>query len=155
MTAPARPRLTLDDPLAGRETPASASALSADDSEPAAPTKNESAPSDNAAWEKRRRAARKPPPPGEPVAATRAAEDWRDWSGRTRVTSFRLPDELLDELGDRTARLGLPIGQTVLAALAALLDRDDAALIDKVDRAAQALAHGKRRARQQRAEIAS
>ena len=67
------------------------------------------------------------------------------------MASFRLPDELLDELADRAARLGLPIGQTVIAALTSLLDHDDTTLIGLADRAAQAIVRGKRRSRQQRA----
>ena len=42
---------------------------------------------------------------------------WREWSGLTGVGSFRLPHELLAELGDTARQLGLPIGLIVAAAI--------------------------------------
>lgn len=83
-------------------------------------------------------------------AAEDEPEEWRDWSGPTRVASFRLPDELLEELTNTAARLGLPMGQTVIAALTSLLDEDDDALTAQIDRAAQTLARGKRQARRRK-----
>ena len=38
---------------------------------------------------------------------------WREWSGLTGVGSFRLPHELLAELGDTARGLQLPIGMIV------------------------------------------
>jgi hypothetical protein len=50
-------------------------------------------------------------------------EVWRAWSGITGVGSFRLPHELLVELGDTARELGLPIGMIVTAAITQLLDQ--------------------------------
>ncbi len=135
----ARPHLTLDDPLS---TPvATAPVATTDPPAPAAPV----------AQRRRPRPAAPRPRTDAPQGSTSAsAGEWRDWSGASRVASFRLPDEILIELTERTTRLGLPIGQTVLAAITALLDSDDDTLLAQIDRAAQALTRGKRRARQQR-----
>ncbi len=138
----ARPHLTLDDPLS---TPVATAPVATVD--PPAP-----APAPPVAHRRRPRPAAPRPrtdatPKGTPSTP---AGEWRDWSGASRVASFRLPDEILIELTERTTRLGLPIGQTVLAAITALLDSDDETLLAQIDRAAQALTRGKRRARQQR-----
>jgi hypothetical protein len=61
---------------------------------------------------------------------------WRDWTGLSGVGSFRLPHELLAELGDTARELQLPIGMIVTAAITQLLDEppdEIAALVDKAD----------------------
>jgi len=143
LTTTPRPRLTLDDPITGSQQ--EDTGLSAP---PRRPRRAPSPRTDDTTAET---------PRAEETAETQlvvdvpASDEWRDWSGQNRVASFRLPDELLDELTDRAARLGLPIGQTVIAALTSLLDHDDTTLIGFADRAAQAIVRGKRRNRQQRA----
>ena len=140
----ARPHLTLDDPLSTpvATAPVATALWRVDPPAPAAPVVQRRRP---------RPAAPRPRTNGTPQGSTSAsAGEWRDWSGASRVASFRLPDEILIELTERTTRLGLPIGQTVLAAITALLDSDDDTLLAQIDRAAQALTRGKRRARQQR-----
>jgi hypothetical protein len=149
LTTATRPRLTLDDPLSGSQ-PDEHSSRQQSPLPPAQPSPE-------------------PPPAATPDIPTAEADtgdqlpndvpandvptddEWRQWGGQNRVASFRLPDELLDELGERTARLGLPIGQTVIAALTSLLDHDDSTLIERAERAGQAIARGKRRTRQYRA----
>lgn len=44
-------------------------------------------------------------------------EVWREWTGLSGIGSFRLPHELLLELGDTARELGLPIGMIVTAAI--------------------------------------
>lgn len=143
----ARPHLTLDDPLSTPVATAPVATVATVDPPAPAP-----APAPPVAQRRRPRpAAPRPRTDATPQGTTSApAGEWRDWSGASRVASFRLPDEILIELTERTTRLGLPIGQTVLAAITALLDSDDETLLAQIDRAAQALTRGKRRARQQR-----
>jgi hypothetical protein len=81
---------------------------------------------------------------GEP--SERAAV-WRSWSGRSRVASYRLPDELLEELADRAAALGLPVGLIVTAAIASVLDAPGEAIEALVDRADDARIEGRREVR--------
>ena len=72
---------------------------------------------------------------------------WREWTGLSGVGSFRLPHELLAELGDTARELQLPIGMIVTAAITQLLDQppeDIAVLVDKAD---DARIQGRRRAR--------
>lgn len=143
MSASTRRPLTLDDPLAAgpanlQESPAPTSAPQRQQR----PAARSPAPLSD-----RSNTAREPVSDSRPASIPTATREWRDWTGRTRVTSFRLPDELLDELARSTARLGLPIGQTIVAALTSLLDEDDAIVIERVDRAAQTLRRGKRAAR--------
>jgi len=69
-------------------------------------------------------------------AGLSSSEVWRAWSGITGVGSFRLPHELLAELGDTARELQLPIGMIVTAAITQLLDQPShtiAALVDKAD----------------------
>jgi hypothetical protein len=80
-----------------------------------------------------------------PQAASR--EVWRAWSGITGVGSFRLPHELLVELGDSARELGLPIGMIVTAAITQLLDHSPEQIAELVDRADDARIHGRRNAR--------
>ena len=72
---------------------------------------------------------------------------WREWSGLTSVGSFRLPHELLAELGDTARELQLPIGLIVTAAITELLDQPPDAIAALVDRADDARIHGRRQAR--------
>jgi hypothetical protein len=143
LTTTPRPRLTLDDPLTGPQQQ--------DTGQSAPPRRPRRASSPRTAETTAETPRAEETTDKQPVVDVPASDEWRDWSGRNRVASFRLPDELLDELVDRAARLGLPIGQTVIAALTSLLDHDDTTLIGLADRAAQAIVRGKRRNRQQRA----
>ena len=74
-------------------------------------------------------------------------EVWRVWSGITGVGSFRLPHELLVELGDTARQLGLPIGMIVTAAITQLLDQPPEQIAELVDRADDTRIHGRRNAR--------
>ena len=71
-------------------------------------------------------------------------EVWREWTGLTGVGSFRLPHELLAELGDTARELGLPIGLIVAAAITQLLDQSPEQIAALVDRADDARIHGRR-----------
>jgi len=64
-------------------------------------------------------------------------QTWQ-WSGLDKIASHRYPLELLDALDELTRRLNLPVGLTVSAALASLLDRSDADITTAVERAADA-----------------
>ena len=127
--------LTIDDPLAPAEPPASA--------EPTRP----------AVAEKTSAAGRPSPRPRRPPARTERAstpspgEAWRSWSGHTRVASYRLPDELLAELASTAAELQLPVGLLVTASIAHLLDEPADAIAALVDRADDARIEGRRAAR--------
>jgi hypothetical protein len=79
-------------------------------------------------------------------------ELWRVWSGITGVGSFRLPHELLVELGDTARQLGLPIGMIVTAAITQLLDQPPEQIAVLVDRADDARIHGRRHARRRLTE---
>ncbi|MGZ4254827.1 MAG: hypothetical protein ACXVS6_22760 [Solirubrobacteraceae bacterium] len=79
-------------------------------------------------------------------------EMWRAWSGITGVGSFRLPHELLVELGDTARDLGLPIGMIVTAAITQLLDQPPEQIAALVDRADDARIHGRRNARRRLTE---
>ncbi len=111
------------------------------------------------------RAARKAPPPTSAPDASRApalsrherasradelqarGEVWRQWTGPTGVGSFRLPHELLAELGEAARELQLPVGMLVTAAIAQLLDQSPDAIVALVDRADDARIQGRRRTR--------
>jgi hypothetical protein len=88
----------------------------------------------------RRRAARM-------EASRQPAGVWRSWSGGTRVASYRLPDELLAELGSTSAELQLQVGLIVTAAITRLLDEPDEVIASLVDRADDARIQGRRAAR--------
>lgn len=75
---------------------------------------------------------------------------WREWSGLTGVGSFRLPHELLDELGDTARELQLPVGLIVTAAITQLLDQPPDTIVVLVDRADDARIQGRRRTRRRR-----
>jgi hypothetical protein len=77
---------------------------------------------------------------------------WRAWSGITGVGSFRLPHELLVELGDTARELGLPIGTIVTAAITQLLDQPPERTAELVDRADDARIQWRRSARRRLSE---
>jgi hypothetical protein len=77
---------------------------------------------------------------------------WRGWSGITGVGSFRLPHELLVELGATARELGLPIGMIVTAAITQLLDQPPEQIARLVDRADDARIQGRRNARRRLSE---
>ena len=93
---------------------------------------------------------------GRPKPVERPPTDgtWRTWSGVTGVGSFRLPHELLTELGDTARELRLPIGLIVTAAITQLLDQPPDTIAALVDRADDARIQGRRRARRHRTENA-
>jgi hypothetical protein len=72
---------------------------------------------------------------------------WREWTGLSGVGSFRLPHELLAELGDTARELQLPIGLIVTAAITQLLDQPPEEIAVLVDKADDARIQGRRRAR--------
>ncbi|MGO9900989.1 MAG: hypothetical protein ACLP0J_15150 [Solirubrobacteraceae bacterium] len=82
-----------------------------------------------------------PQPVAQAVVAAPPA--WREWKPATGATSYRLPPELLTELGARARALGVPQGQLVLAAITALLDERDERIVELCDRAAWALHAGR------------
>ena len=61
--------------------------------------------------------------------------------------SFRLPHELLAELGDTARELQLPVGLIVTAAITQRLDQPPDTIAALVDRADDARIQGRRRAR--------
>jgi hypothetical protein len=63
------------------------------------------------------------------------------------VGSFRLPHELLAELGDAARELQMPIGMIVTAAITQLLDQSAEEIAVLVDKADDARIQGRRRAR--------
>jgi hypothetical protein len=82
--------------------------------------------------------------------ADRAEPDrrpWREWAGLSGVGSFRLPHELLAELGDTARELQLPIGMIVTAAITQLLDQSAEEIAVLVDKADDARIQGRRRTR--------
>ena len=85
----------------------------------------------------------------EPTASTRnpGGGIWREWSGIINVGRFRLPHELLVELGDTAREQTLPIGMLVTAAITQLLDQPPQTIAALVDRADDARIQGRRRLR--------
>jgi hypothetical protein len=163
--------LQIDDPLGpGRPTQPSEP-----DDEPAAAERSELTRNGRAAreaTEQRRstRSARKPHGEGAPGASSPATagrreqagasghvaregvEVWREWTGLSGVGSFRLPHELLLELGDTARELGLPIGMIVTAAITQLLDQPPDTIAALVDRADDARIRARRIARRRLTE---
>ena len=93
---------------------------------------------------------------GRTARRTPAGGDvWREWTGLTGVGSFRLPHELLAELGDTARELGLPIGLIVAAAVTQLLDQPPEQIATLVDRADDARIHGRRTRRRRLPERTS
>jgi hypothetical protein len=86
-------------------------------------------------------------PPALPAADKPDGVIWREWSGITGVGSFRLPHELLVELGDTAREQGLPIGMIVTAAITQLLDQPPETIAALVDRADDSRIEGRRRSR--------
>jgi hypothetical protein len=87
------------------------------------------------------------PKPRKATARPAAAADprrepagaWREWGSFDRTVSYRLPAELTAELDERMWKLRIrEVGVTVAAALTQLLDLDDEALLDLVERASDA-----------------
>jgi len=148
MTAIRRRGLQLDDPLG----PSPASPTHEPVEPIARPMQNDQGSSEGAAKPKpaarrTRRTEGRRPAAGAAESAAHSAGVWREWSGITSVGSFRVPHELLTELGDTARELGLPIGLIVTAAIAQLLDQPPETIASLVDRADDARIQGRRRAR--------
>jgi hypothetical protein len=158
MTTVRRHGLQLDDPLApiqaaARNKPA---AESPEHTPPTAvhhgrvkPATSASPPTRPGTTSARLRPARgrEPEPPNQTTADHEENRIWRVWNGVTGVPSFRLPHELLIELGDTARQLGLPIGMIVTAAITQLLDQPPETIAALVDRADDARIQGRRRSR--------
>jgi hypothetical protein len=151
--------LTIDDPLAAAPTAKNGSVTGPDEVESAATAASGLASAATPSRSKKTAARRPsstagvratvPRPATRPAAAVSAMnpqsdEPWRSWSGQTRVASYRLPDELLAELGATATRLHLPIGLLVTAAIAHLLDHPGEAIEQLVDRADDTRIQGRR-----------
>lgn len=137
MTAPKR-RLQIDDPLGGGQsieppTPADPQRTANRRPRTAQPTQSSGGPAKRTPQSNGRRST--------------TAQLWREWSGLTGVGSFRLPHELLAELGDTARELGLPVGLMATAAIAQLLDQPPEQIAALVDRADDARIHGRRTSR--------
>ena len=156
-----RPVIELDDPLevapAASSAPAAAATVNAA-ADGAAQRSVELEVAGAAVQAARPRSSQRPQAHGSLVAAqeqsrqiravaTDAGETWRAWSGASRVASFRLPDELLDELDARAGGLGVPLGMTVAAGLLHLFDQDDETVLELVDRAEATRDRARREAR--------
>jgi hypothetical protein len=79
-------------------------------------------------------------------------EVWRAWTGITGVGSFRIPHELLAELGDAARELQLPVGMIVTAAITHLLDQPPDEIATLVDKADDARIQARRTARRRLTE---
>jgi hypothetical protein len=157
-----RTGLTIDDPLAAAPTATNGLVTRLDEVESVATAASGVASTPKPSRSKKTAARRAsstrgagtaaPQPATRPTAAVSAMnpqpdEPWRTWSGQTRVASYRLPDELLAELGATATRLNLPIGLLVTAAIAQLLDHPGEAIKQLVDRADDSRIQGRRGAR--------
>jgi hypothetical protein len=157
-----RTGLTIDDPLAAAPTATNGSLTGPDEVESAATAESGLASTAMRSRSKKTAARRPSSTPGAGAAAQQPAtrpaaavsatnaqsgELWRSWSGQTRVASYRLPNELLAELGATATRLRLPIGLLVTAAIAHLLDHPGEAIERLVDRADDTRIQGRRGAR--------
>ena len=166
MTTPKRPSLQIDDPLSPCQ-PLHPTAPTQPPSEDDMPTSSEAVhrgqaratkPSPNPGRREEPDTASRPEtvqevePPAPQTSGQAGEALWRTWSGITGVGSFRLPHELLSELGDRARELRLPIGMIVTAAITRLLDQPPEVIAALVDRAEDARIQGRRRARRRRAE---
>jgi hypothetical protein len=175
MSAMRRRGLQIDDPLGPAQPPAKADSAAAE--APAArrggqaggePT-DRAVSADSARKPKRSDRSTTGPAPSGPAPSGRrreraarserrtpaGGEVWREWTGLTGVGSFRLPHELLAELGDTARELGLPIGLIVAAAITQLLDQSPEQIAALVDRADDARIHGRRTNRRRLPERAS
>lgn len=153
-----RTGLTIDDPLGASPAATNGFVTGPDEAEPAATVASDVVSTAKSSRSRKTAARRPSPAPGAGAVAPRSAaavlasnvqsgEPWRSWSGQTRVASYRLPDELLAELGATATRLRLPIGLLVTAAIAHLLDHSGEAIEQLVDRADDARIQGRRGAR--------
>lgn len=145
------PALDLDDPLRSPRAQATADGPA---EQPGSPIPASEASADDPpvkAQRARRRPARQAPVDTRtehPAAeATESAGVWREWGRGSRTATYRLPEDLLEELDSRSRTLELPLGMTVGAALLQLLDQDDSALIAAVERVEDARLQASRRAR--------
>ena len=149
MTSPRRRGLQIDDPLGTGQPTASDAAAN----QPVEATERHSEEGQRVEPESGRQEktiAARHTPARMPQPAN--SEVWRAWSGITGVGSFRLPHELLVELGDTARELGLPIGMLVTAAITQLLDQPPEQIAELVDRADDARIHGRRNARRRLTE---
>jgi hypothetical protein len=163
--------LQIDDPLGpGRPTQPSEPDDEPDEAETPHLTGNGRAGREATAQRSSTRSVRKPREdgaPGAPSPATAArreqagasahvaregGEVWREWTRLSGVGSFRLPHELLLELGDTARGLALPIGMIVTAAITQLLDQPPDSIAALVDRADDARIRGRRIARRRLTE---
>jgi hypothetical protein len=96
------------------------------------------APASSKAKPKQPRKSTAPPGSSRDPARSPLSRPWRQWSSFDRTVSYRLPPELITELEERLWELRLPIGVTVAAALADLLDKPNDELRELVDRAENA-----------------
>jgi hypothetical protein len=149
-----RPVLHLDDPLDTAPTRTArrdqAAAAASEPSAAAAPPSTQpepKPPADPPSRPPRRAHKRAAPAERTAAAGERVSTEWRAWSGASRVASFRLPDELLDELEQRAGQLGVPLGMTVATGLLHLFDQDDETVLALVDRAEATRDQARRQAR--------
>ena len=158
MTTARRQGLQLDDPLAPTEPARETASMETAAQAAPKPTRAVRVEAVTSASSARRtgtapakpRAARgrEPQPPAQTTTSDQQESAvWRTWSGVTGVGSFRLPHELLIELGDTAREQGLPIGMIVTAAIAQLLDQPPERISELVDRADDARIDGRRHAR--------
>lgn len=137
-----RPTLDLDDPLADTTRQRRPTAVP----DPAPPATPRPAPVKRT----KPAATKRPAPVSEDRPPAPPTEPWRQWqSAGDRAITFRLHAELVAELDERAHDLRVTKTDIVTAALLALLDEDDDALIAAVDRAQDARQHGRRQARRQ------
>lgn len=155
MTTARRRRLTIDDPLTPSHPPARHSQAAEHTPPDASQDQRPVAGAPDPKFQRRAKAAsaRQPTsadeskPPDQPASDEPGPGIWRVWSGVTGVGSFRLPHELLVELGDTAREHGLPIGLIVTAAITQLLDQPPETIAALVDRADDARIQGRRRSR--------
>lgn len=151
--------LTLDDPLNATQAPQAKPSAPPEEKPKEAPSPPQAPPeekpkraprSTRSRGTKRRAAADRAA--GTSPADAGGADDgerqvWRRWGGGTRAQTYKVPDQLIEELDARTTALNLPIGMTVAAAVVAAMDLEDDELITLVERAEEARERGRRAAR--------
>ncbi|MGH2858749.1 MAG: hypothetical protein ACRDMJ_14840 [Solirubrobacteraceae bacterium] len=157
MSAARRIALRIDDPLSPATADTSGSPPRAGGDRFEAPPPNQPATDHRPAGRpRRRRRADAAEPTGRtadgPLEPGAWSRPWRAWSGSTRVASYRLPDELLAELGEVANGLRLPIGLIVTAAITRVLDEPATVIAELVDRADDARIHGRRLSRRGRGQ---
>ncbi len=172
MSSIRRRGLQIDDPL-GPERPSPPAEPDAQSAAPPGPSPTQDGRPPNATTDGSAPARSDPQPAGRKAAVYRPAaaeteqsaatglsaqvngDAWREWTGPTGVGSFRLPHELLLELGDTARELQLPVGMLVAAAITQLLDQPPDTIAALVDRAEDARIQGRRIARRRHTERAS